>query len=76
MRNNNRWVKVVGMLATGATLLQFGGCSLERLINQMQIGFARELGSIPAQVIYDRYVADALEGLLPDLGGGGDEDGA
>jgi len=66
-------MKVLGTLVAGATLLQFGGCGLGNLgaiWQQAGIGFARELGAIPAVVVYDAYIAPLVEGILP---GDGDE---
>jgi len=68
MKKMTRRFKVIGMLATGATLLQFGGCGLGNLgaiWQQAGIGFAQQLGAIPAQIVYDAYIAPLVEGLLP-----------
>jgi hypothetical protein len=75
MKKMTRRFRTVGMLAAGATLLQFGGCGLGNLggiWRQAGIGFAYELGAIPARVVYDAYIAPLVEGLLPgnDTGDG------
>lgn len=51
MRKNTRTMKLVGLLATGAMMMQFGGC-LGGLGQQAGIGFARAFGALPAGVLY------------------------
>jgi len=66
MRKTNRW-KMVGMLTTGSMMFQLLGCiSYENIL----FGFNTQLGSIPAQALYDATIGPLLDDLL---GGGGDE---
>ena len=67
MRKN---VKAISMLALGGMLLQFGGC-LGTLPKNIWTGFGLGLGQIPAQVVYDAFLADLVGGVI----GGGDDDG-
>lgn len=67
MRRNVHRVKMLGLLLTGAMVFQFGGCSLNGLLNQASIGFARQIGAIPAQVVYDATIAP----LIDSITGGG-----
>lgn len=68
MRRKVHAMKVVGVLLTGGMLLQFGSCSLSGLLNQASIGFARQLGAIPAQAVYDATIAPIIDDAL-----GGDD---
>jgi hypothetical protein len=52
-------------------MLQFGGCSIGGITRWASIGFARELGAIPATVVYDAYIAPLVAGIIPDGGGDG-----
>jgi len=62
MRSKVHRMKMVGTLLTGATLFAFGGCSLDGLISQATIGFARQIGAIPAQAFYDATIGPILDG--------------
>jgi len=54
-------------LATGSMLFQFGGClDLGGLWRNVQVGFSRQIGAIPAQTFYDAVIAP----LVGDLTGG------
>lgn len=69
MKRSARKFKVLSTLATGGMMLQLGGCSLDGLMNQAQIGFARGIGAAPVSFVLD-FVNTNLLGDL--LGGGGD----
>lgn len=57
-------MKVVGALLTGGMMFLFGGCSLNGLLNQASIGFARQIGAIPAQAVYDLTIGPLLDGVI------------
>jgi hypothetical protein len=57
---------VLAMLAS-CTVLQFGGCSFDKLGRNIWIGFGESLGSIPAGIVTELVVAPLLEGI--GLGG-------
>lgn len=71
MQKSVNRMKFLGLLGAGSMLFQFGGCSLDALVNQSSIGFARQLGAIPAQALYDAFIAPLVEGIT-----GGGEEGA
>lgn len=69
MRRSVHRVKVAALLVSGSMLFQFGGClSVDNLLRQMQIGFGRQIGAIPAQAVYDLTIGPILDDLI---GGGG-----
>lgn len=71
MRKSIHRMKVVGLLAAGSMLFQFGGClDLGGVWRNVQIGFTRQIGAIPAQAVYDLTVGPLLDGVL------GGDDGA
>ena len=72
MLKKSRRMKVVGLLATGAMLFQFGGC-LGGVFQRAGIGFAEALGAVPANIVSDLFITPLIEGFLPadDDGNGG-----
>ena len=68
MRNKIPRLKMVGLLFTGAMMFQFGGCSLNGLLSQASIGFARQIGAIPAQAVYDLTVGPLIDGAITAAG--------
>lgn len=69
MRKSAIRMKVVGMLASGCMLFQFGGCNLNGFINNAVRGFGEGFGAIPAQVFFDLTIGPLLDDLL---GGNGE----
>ena len=70
MQKSVKRTKVLGLLAAGSMLFQFGGCSFDAFLNQASIGFARTIGGFPAQTIYDAFIAPLVDGFS-----GGDDGG-
>ncbi len=68
MRSKMHRMKMVGVLLTGAMVFGFGGCSLNGLLNQASIGFARQIGAIPAQAVYDLTVGPLIDGAIATAG--------
>jgi hypothetical protein len=66
MRKNSLFrMKVVSLLATGAVMMQFGGCLYDGFLKQVGIGFGRGIGALPADI-----VNGILAGFIdPILGG-------
>jgi hypothetical protein len=65
-------MKVAALLVSGSMLFQFGGClNLDSLFRNIQVGFARQIGAIPAQAVYDLTIGQILDGVI----GGGDTAG-
>jgi len=68
MQKNNRRMKVAALLASGAMMMQLGGCLFnDNFWRQVQIGFGRGVGTLPANI-----VNDFLNGFIGDLTGGGE----
>ena len=68
MRSKIHRMKMVGVLLTGGMMFFFGGCSLNGLLNQASIGFARQLGAIPAQAVYDLTVGPLINDAITAAG--------
>lgn len=70
MRRSVHRMKVAGLLAAGSMLFQFGGClDVGGLWRNVQIGFTRQIGAIPAQAVYDLTIGPIIDDLI---GGGND----
>lgn len=68
----SRTLKGAALAAMAGTMLQFGGCvDLEAGLQNVRIGFARELGAIPAQAVYDLTLGPIVDDFLT----GGDDTG-
>lgn len=59
MQKKVRGWKVLGLLAIGGTVLQFGGC-LGTLPRNIWTGFGLGLGNIPAVYVYDNFIAPII----------------
>lgn len=68
MRSRIHRMKRMGVLLTGGMMFFFGGCSLNGLINQASIGFARQIGAIPAQAVYDLTIGPIIDGAIATAG--------
>jgi hypothetical protein len=61
-------VKFGALLALAScTVLQFGGCGMDKLGRNIWIGFGESLGSIPAGIVTELVVAPLLDSI--GLGG-------
>ncbi len=69
MLKKSRRMKVVGLLATGAMLFQFGGC-LGGISQRAMIGFAEALGALPAQIVNEQFIQPLFDSFL-DMDGDG-----
>ena len=63
MLKKSRRMKVVGLLATGAMIYQFGGC-LGGVFQRAGIGFAEALGAVPAGIVNDLFIQPLIDGFL------------
>ena len=66
MLNRKRRMKLVALMASGAMVLQFGGC-LGNIWQQAGIGFGRQLGADQAGAVSAALGLDDLLGGLTDL---------
>lgn len=58
--------KAFALLVTGGLLLG-SGCSFRGLASNIWIGFGRSIGSIPANVVNDLFIAPFIDAILnPD----------
>ena len=65
MRKNTFRMKVVGLLATGAMMMQFGGsCLYDGFLKQVGIGFGRGIGEIPSEIV-NSLVAPLIVEIIP-----------
>ncbi len=69
MQRNSIRMKVVGLLATGAMMMQFGGCLYDGFLKQVGIGFGRGIGAIPSEIV-NSIVAPLLVEIIPGTGDG------
>ncbi len=61
--------KTLALLATCGFMFQFGGC-LGPIQSWAVKGFGWQLGSLPAQAVYDLFIQPIIDDTL---GGGGEE---
>lgn len=64
MTRTHRKRKMLGLLAAGCLLFQFGGCELGGAWNRFQIGFSEQFGAFAASVVIDVLgLEDAAGGI-------------
>ena len=53
MTGRQRKRKMLGLLAAGCLLFQFGGCQLDAFWNRYQVGFAEQFGAFTASIVIE-----------------------
>ena len=69
MKKRSHRKRLLGLLAAGGLVLQFGGCSLDAAWNRLQVGFMERIGAISAEALLDLFDLVDSDDLTLCLGG-------